>query len=505
MTKDRAVALLRLVAFLLLAFVVFPLKARVLPAALLGGDVVGYLVDHAIELVALLVFVAVATRLERRQFGDYGLPWGRALRREFWIGAAAGVGGLAVLVGTLQLLGAVHVSLPAGSAIRIAGFGLVYAVLFVLLGLREEFLYRGYGLRALTDLIAFWPAAVASSAWFFKAHGGLHNESLVGLVNVGAFGLVSCLALRRTGSLWMAIGFHSFWNWGESFLFGVGDSGHAPPPGHFLDTQVSASAPAMLSGGAVGPEGSVLCTLLIVLLGVLCAWKFREVRFPKARVAALPLLVLLVALAVAAAPHAARPVMPRDLPLHEAGPDSFVAEFTTTKGTFAMHAVRAWSPQGVDRLYHLVKGGYFDGLTIYRVGETKSVAGGRVVQFGQSGDTAASHAWDRTGLADEPALHPHRPGAVGFARGGPGTRTVEIAIATNAIPALDTVHYQGVVGFPVIAEVRQGLGVLSRLEGRYGNAPIENDSLSIVGEAYLKRAFPGLDAIVRARVKQEWR
>ena len=152
-----------------------------------------------------------------------------------------------------------------------------------------------------------------------------------------------------------------------------------------------------------------------------------------------------------------------------------------------------------------MKGGYFDGLTIYRVGETKSVAGGRVVQFGQSGDTAASHAWDRTGLADEPALHPHRPGAVGFARGGPGTRTVEIAIATNAIPALDTVHYQGVVGFPVIAEVRQGLGVLSRLEGRYGNAPIENDSLSIVGEAYLKRAFPGLDAIVRARVKQEWK
>jgi cyclophilin family peptidyl-prolyl cis-trans isomerase len=170
-----------------------------------------------------------------------------------------------------------------------------------------------------------------------------------------------------------------------------------------------------------------------------------------------------------------------------------------------MHAVRAWSPRGVDRLYHLVKGGYFDGLTIYRVGETKSVAGGRVVQFGQSGDTAASHAWDRTGIEDEPALHPHRPGAVGFARGGPNTRSVEIAIATNAIPALDTVSYMGVVGFPVIAEVRDGLEVLSRLEGKYGNAPIENDSLTILGESYLKRAFPGLDGIVRGRIKKEWR
>jgi len=217
-----------------------------------------------------------------------------------------------------------------------------------------------------------------------------------------------------------------------------------------------------------------------------------------------PALVLL-ALTITAAQHAARPVLPPDLPLHETGPDSFVAEFTTTKGTFTMHAVRAWSPKGVDRLYHLVKGGYFDGLTIYRVGETKSVAGGRVVQFGQSGDTAASHAWDRAGIEDEPAQHPHRPGAVGFARGGPGTRTVEIAIATNAIPALDTVNYLGVVGFPVIAEVRAGLDVLSRLEGRYGNAPIENDSLSILGGSYLKRAFPGLDDVVRARVKREWR
>jgi len=217
------------------------------------------------------------------------------------------------------------------------------------------------------------------------------------------------------------------------------------------------------------------------------------------------LLLLLLALGATATAGAKRPVMPRDLPLNEVGPDSFVAEFTTTKGAFTMHAVRAWSPRGADRLYHLVKGGYFDGVTIYRVGETKSVAGGRVVQFGQSGDTVASHAWERAGIPDEPALHPHRPGAVGFARGGPNTRSVEIAIATNAIPALDTVRYMGVVGFPVIAEVRDGLEVLSRLEGKYGNAPIENDSLTILGDAYLKRAFPGLDGIVRARIKKEWR
>ena len=216
----------------------------------------------------------------------------------------------------------------------------------------------------------------------------------------------------------------------------------------------------------------------------------------------------LIALAVAlvmSRTMPARPVMPADLPLTSAGPDSFVASFETTQGAVTMKAVRVWSPLGADRLYHLVRGGYYDGLTIYRVGTTKTVSGGRVVQFGQSGDTAVSHAWDRATIADEPVFRTHAPGAVSFARGGPRTRTVELAINTNDAAALDTVRYEGVVGFPVVAQVTSGMDVLQRLNGRYGNAPIENDSLSIVGGAYLERSFPGLDRIRRARITQEWR
>ncbi len=169
-----------------------------------------------------------------------------------------------------------------------------------------------------------------------------------------------------------------------------------------------------------------------------------------------------------------------------------------------MKARRAWAPLGVDRLYRLVKSGYFDGLTIYRVGPTLSVKGGRVVQFGQSGDTTADRAWEKATFADEPVIRPHRRGSVNFARGGPHTRSVEIAITTNEAAALDTVHYMGVVGFPSIAEVDHGMDVLERLNGKYGNKPIANDSLSILGGEYLERAFPGLDRIRRARVTKEW-
>lgn len=217
---------------------------------------------------------------------------------------------------------------------------------------------------------------------------------------------------------------------------------------------------------------------------------------------ALALLLAFAAL-TAVAPRERR-VLPTDLPLGQAAPDSFLASFETTKGRFVMKAVRAWSPLGVDRLWHLTRSGYFDGLTIYRVGETMSVRGGRVVQFGTSGDTAVSHAWERATCADEPVVRTHRAGAVSFARGGPGTRGVEIAISTNASAALDTVRYLGVTGFPVVAEVVGGLDVLGRLNGEHGNAPIAGDSLSIAGGAWLERAFPRLDRIRTARIVKSW-
>ena len=218
------------------------------------------------------------------------------------------------------------------------------------------------------------------------------------------------------------------------------------------------------------------------------------------RVLALPLVLALLAV-----PAAARRVpLPAELPLASAAPDSFLAEFTTSKGRFVTRSVRAWAPLGVDRWYHLVNGGYYDGRVIYRVGETKSVKGGRVVQFGQTGDTLVDRAWERATLADEPARQPHVAGAGGFARGGPATRTTEMAFTTNAATALDTVSYLGVTGFPVVAQVVEGLDVLERFEGRWGNAPIESDSLSIAGLAWLERRFPGLDRIRGARIVKRW-
>jgi hypothetical protein len=75
-----------------------------------------------------------------------------------------------------------------------------------------------------------------------------------------------CLTLRRTGALWFSVGMHAAWDWCESFLYSVPDSG-TPAPGHLLSS--SFHGKAWLTGGPVGPEASVLVFVLIAILWVI--------------------------------------------------------------------------------------------------------------------------------------------------------------------------------------------------------------------------------------------
>ena len=258
-----------LLIFAALVFAWFPLQNRLLHRWLPGmGSVEMYVIGHLAQLVEILLFAWAASKLERRSFAAYGLPWRLALRSRFWQGAVAGISSLTVLVLALVALGGLELTMPTRVMAAAAAIAAAYFLLFIVLATREEFLYRGYGLATLGRNIGFWRAAVVSSAWFVSTHAGNSGETPLGLLVVGLFGLFACVLLRRTGNLWLPIGFHTAWNWGQTFLFGVSDSGHAAAPGHFFTAVVPSGAPAWISGGATGPEGSALCVVLVAVLTI---------------------------------------------------------------------------------------------------------------------------------------------------------------------------------------------------------------------------------------------
>ena len=210
----------------------------------------GELVSFAAVYVAALAMA----RLERRPADVYGLPLLQAFGKSFWLGIFLGLCEVSLLVGLISAFGGYSFGSLALHGTSLIGWGALWAVAFVLVGLSEEFMFRGYVQYTLTRGMGFWPGAVCLSLLFGAAHLKNPGEGIVGALNVAITGLVFAFALRRTGNLWLAVGWHACFDFGETFLFSVPDSGFVFD--HHLSNAVL-QGPAWLTGGTVGPEGSV--------------------------------------------------------------------------------------------------------------------------------------------------------------------------------------------------------------------------------------------------------
>ena len=226
---------------------------------------------------AFLLASWIMGKLERRTLGDYGLPWREMFSGRFWQGVAIGFVTLTALLGGMRALGVFQLSGLASRGTEAWKWAGLYALTFVIVGLDEEFRFRGYPLFTLSTGMGFWLSAGILSGLFGAGHISNTGETWVGALNVALGGLVLSGLLRRSGNLWLPIGFHAAWDWAQSYFYGVADSGQTLP-GHLFNSTFSGSA--WLTGGSVGPEGSVLCTLLWVLLWLACSTWLREVRYP---------------------------------------------------------------------------------------------------------------------------------------------------------------------------------------------------------------------------------
>ena len=267
--------------------IVFPLK-KLIPS--LGPDfsphkvIIGEMVSFAIVLIAS----AIMGRFEHRSLADYGLPFRFALGKQFWAGALWGFAMLSVIVIMMAASGAYTFGTLALSPPDVIKYALLWAVAFLMVGFFEEFAFRGYLQFTLTSGLGFWPAALITCLIFAGAHITNGGENLVGVSEIVLIALFLCLALRRTGNLWFAIGWHMAFDWGESFFYSTPNSGiHAT--GHMLNAHLMGSK--WLSGGTVGPEAS-LFDLVVTVAGILLlARAYPEAKYPTPASAAEPNLL----------------------------------------------------------------------------------------------------------------------------------------------------------------------------------------------------------------------
>jgi membrane protease YdiL (CAAX protease family) len=234
------------------------------------------LITEVGSFVVVAIPAVVMGWIEKRPFGDYGLPRRGAFGKSFWVGMVWGIVAITALMLAIGGVGDFSLGAVALHGKRILKFAAFWDAFFVVVGFFEEFLLRGYTQFTLTQGIGFWPAALVLSSIFAALHFGNPGETWVGLLAVAAIGLFFCLTLRRTGNLWFAVGFHASWDWGESYLYSVPDSG-GMVTGHLMRSSFHGSR--WITGGSVGPEGSVLVFVIIALTWVTFDRAYPEVKY----------------------------------------------------------------------------------------------------------------------------------------------------------------------------------------------------------------------------------
>jgi membrane protease YdiL (CAAX protease family) len=221
------------------------------PVDFVGSDGFGF--------VALLLAAAVMARVEHRSQRDYGL-WPRAgFGRRLGEGLLWGAGTVVVVAALIAASGGLSVSGLALRGRELAAFAILWALAMVILGLFEEYLFRGYPQQALASGMGFWPAALLLSGLF----GALHyfakpRETVVDAASVAVIGLFLCLTLRRTGDLWLAVGYHAAFDYVALVVLASPNTGMESGEraiGHILDTSFRGSA--WLTGGECGLEASL--------------------------------------------------------------------------------------------------------------------------------------------------------------------------------------------------------------------------------------------------------
>ncbi len=232
---------------------------------------------ESLQFLAVLIATAIASRAEDRPLTAYGYQGQRRLSLMGY-GLVSGIAAISLLTlgmckaGLLTVAG--NPQIHGASAV---GFGAGWALMFLLVALFEESALRGYMQFTLTRGIGFGWSALLLSGLFGLSHVSNSGESLIGLCSAAGIGLVFCMSLWYTGSLWWAVGFHMAWDWGESFLFGTADSGLVVQGSLLRSTPKGA---ALWSGGSTGPEGSVLILPAVGMVALLVWLTWRRQASP---------------------------------------------------------------------------------------------------------------------------------------------------------------------------------------------------------------------------------
>lgn len=219
----------------------------------------GYMIGMLLSDIVMMLIVFLFCRfIQKRKLRTLGFIKKRMLK-EYGLGMLLGFAFFSVCV----LLGVLFGGLKIEGISPEFSIGIFVAYLlgYMVQGMTEEVLCRGYFLGSYARRYPVYAAVLANSLLFASLHLLNSGISVLAFINITLFGIFASIYFIRRGSIWGIGAFHSIWNLVQGNFYGIKVSG--TPVGNTLFTTQAIAGKSLWNGGDFGMEGSLICTIVL--------------------------------------------------------------------------------------------------------------------------------------------------------------------------------------------------------------------------------------------------
>lgn len=212
------------------------------------------------EIFLIVLYTGYCKLIEKRPLSSMGFT-----KRNMSSFYAKGIGWSAVLLGGAYLIciltGACH--FEGVSAQLVPGYVVFYLIGYMIQGLAEEVICRGYLLVSLSRRNSVWYSVILSSGVFMAMHMSNEHVTVLAYINLFLCGLLFGLLFVESGSIWMVAALHSGWNFLQGNIFGISVSGTAKASSVFDSSFTDGWS--FMNGGDFGLEGGLAVTIVLAV------------------------------------------------------------------------------------------------------------------------------------------------------------------------------------------------------------------------------------------------
>lgn len=240
-------------------------------ASIMNNELI-FLVSVALSNgVSIISCIIVWRCLDKKKIREMGLTSIKSNSNEFLVGLVAGAITISIVSIGIICFGNVEFVNPVNKPN--ISLSLVYGLIaFAFVGFGEEILSRGYIMSVLKQTRSKWVVLVGPALIFAMLHLANNGISILAFINLFLVGLLFAYMFMKSKNIWMPIGYHITWNYFQGYIWGFGVSGN-DVQGLYKIKNVSDN---IINGGAFGPEGGLMVTIVICLTFGFVYWYYKD-------------------------------------------------------------------------------------------------------------------------------------------------------------------------------------------------------------------------------------